>query len=230
MAHAFVILIISTLARPGRLRYFRNNRHFRKIFVQLGRPRGKEKDNGGGALLLLKHWVMVEQSHFLRHFLEAEADLRCFVGSFVRDRTAREDLFQDIAMTLWKTFAEYRDDRPFGAWARGIAMNKVRHYYGRSKRAGLLFSPQTMQAISDAFAKLERKSPAALDALEECVHALPEKSREILQMRYAESRDIDELSAFAGVSQTGIYKTLARLRKRLHDCIERRLLAHGESM
>jgi RNA polymerase sigma-70 factor, ECF subfamily len=173
---------------------------------------------------------MVEQSHFLQLFLEAETDLRCFVGSFVRDRAARDDLFQEIALTLWKTFAEYRDDRPFGAWARGIAMNKVRHYYGQSKRSALLFSPQAMQAISDAFAKLERKSPAALDTLEECVGALPKKSRDILRMRYAESRDIDEVSAFAGATQTGVYKALARLRKRLQECVERRLLAHGDSM
>ena len=171
---------------------------------------------------------MGEQKHFLELFLQAEADLRAFVGSLVRDRQSRDDLVQDVALTLWNKFAEYHTDQPFGAWARGIAMNRVRQFWEKSSRSPAPFSPRAMQAIADAFAKLERKSPAAVDALEECLQAVPEKSRRILQMRYVESRSIVEISAFAGIAVAAAYKALARLRERLRDCVEHRLLSQGE--
>jgi RNA polymerase sigma-70 factor, ECF subfamily len=169
---------------------------------------------------------MADQGHFLELFLQAEADLRAFVGSLVRDRQARDDVFQEVALTLWNKFAEYCPDRPFGAWARGVAINKVRQFWERSSRSPAPFSPRAMQAISDAFSTLERGSPAAFEDLEACLQSVPEKSRRLLQMRYVESQSIEEISTFAGVAVAAAYKVLARLRERLRDCVERRLKSH----
>jgi DNA-directed RNA polymerase specialized sigma24 family protein len=49
---------------------------------------------------------VVDQPYFLKLFLPAEADLRALIGSLVRDRQAREDLLQDITLTLWEKIAD----------------------------------------------------------------------------------------------------------------------------
>jgi RNA polymerase sigma-70 factor, ECF subfamily len=171
---------------------------------------------------------MADQALFLELFLQAEPNLRAFVGSLVRDRQARDDVFQEVALILWNKFGEYANDRSFGAWARGIAVNKVRQHWERTSRSPAPFSPRAMQAVSDAFAKLERRSPAAFDALEECLQSVPAKSRRLLQMRYVESRSIEDISAFAGVAVAAAYKVLARLRGRLRGCVEQRMMSHQD--
>ena len=68
---------------------------------------------------------MPEHDQFLPHFLAVQSDLRAFIGAAVRDAGTREDVFQEVAMILWKKFELYDPARPFGAWARGIATRKI---------------------------------------------------------------------------------------------------------
>jgi RNA polymerase sigma-70 factor, ECF subfamily len=166
---------------------------------------------------------LATQANFLQQFLAIEADLRALVGCFVRARQDREDVFQDAALTLWDKFGQRGPDEPFAPWARGVAMNKIRQYWDRQGRAPLPFSPQAVEAIVEAFNRRDEPAPVALDVLEKCLEAIPEKSRRLLGMRYAEALSVGDIAARSGVAAAGIYKALARLRERLEDCVRRRL-------
>ena len=63
---------------------------------------------------------MDRHAEFLRRFVECEGQLRAFIGALVRDRHGREDLVQEVALTLWQEFERYDAARPFAAWARGV--------------------------------------------------------------------------------------------------------------
>jgi RNA polymerase sigma-70 factor, ECF subfamily len=149
--------------------------------------------------------------------------LRAFIGAMVRERQDREDIFQEAVLTLWDNFAQYDPGRPFGAWARGIAMNKVRRYWQRAGRVPTPFSPEAILAILDAFERWETGRPVALEALEQCLEPLPPKSRRLLELRYKESLSVDEIAPVVGAAAAGVYKALSRLRARLQACIEHRL-------
>jgi RNA polymerase sigma-70 factor (ECF subfamily) len=171
---------------------------------------------------------MSEQSRFLRLFLQGEGDLRAFVGSLIRNRQDRDDVFQDIVVVLWEKFGEYRADESFGAWARGVAVNKVRQYWQRSKRQMAPLSPAAIDALADAFGRLEQPRAAALDALEECMRRVPQKSIQLLRLRYDDALSMEKIATSSGTGVAAVYKALARLRSRLRDCVERRLLARGQ--
>ena len=66
-----------------------------------------------------------DPEQFLPLFLAAQSDLRAFIGATVRDRALREDVFQEVAMVLWRTFDRFDASRSFGAWARGVAARKI---------------------------------------------------------------------------------------------------------
>ena len=51
---------------------------------------------------------MDPQNEFLTLFLEHQVGVRAFIGSLVRDRHTRDDLFQEVALTLWHEFAALR--------------------------------------------------------------------------------------------------------------------------
>jgi RNA polymerase sigma-70 factor, ECF subfamily len=171
---------------------------------------------------------MTEHKQFLRLFLQGEGDLRAFVGSLIRNRQDRDDVFQEIVTVLWEKFGEYQADQSFGAWARGVAINKVRQYWQRARRQVAPLSLEAVEALANAFAQLEEPRPAALDALEECMKRVPEKSARLLRMRYADALSMEKIAAAARIGVAAGYKAMARLRAKLRDCVERRLLTRGE--
>jgi RNA polymerase sigma-70 factor (ECF subfamily) len=170
---------------------------------------------------------MAPEEQFLRLFLQHQSDVRAFIGSLVRDPHARDDLFQEVALICWRDFDGYDPGRSFGAWARGIAANKVKQWWERSRRAPRAFSPHTVAAILEAFDRTESEAPAKLDALRACVDELPAKARRLLADRYQLLLKPGEIAKRLKTTRDAVYKALARTRIRLRECIRRRLAWQG---
>jgi RNA polymerase sigma-70 factor, ECF subfamily len=165
---------------------------------------------------------MNPNEQFLKLFLRHQGDLRAFLISVVRDRTHAEDLFQEAALTLWQSFAQYDPSRPFGAWARGIAMKKVLQAREKARRIPLAFSPQAIQAVLEAYDRMESRGPD-LDRLRECIQKLPERSRRVLELRYEQSLKLGEIARRSGGTLDAVHKLLCRVREALQTCLERRI-------
>src|SRR6478735_8234609 len=88
---------------------------------------------------------------FLRHYLSHEQELRAFVTAIMPEAGAREDLFQEVAASLWRSFHTFDSGRPFGNWARGVAMNKARQYRRKLFRAPLVLPEEAMIAVAAVF-------------------------------------------------------------------------------
>jgi RNA polymerase sigma-70 factor (ECF subfamily) len=165
------------------------------------------------------------QQEFLRLFLRYEAELKAFIGALVRDRHARDDLFQEVALILWEKFPGYDRTRSFGAWGRGIAANKMLQRWEKTGRVPTPLSPQAIQSVLDAYERTESAASARADALELCLERLAAKSRRLLAWRYEHSMSLDEIAGRLGHTLNAVYKALSRIRQRLQECIERRLTA-----
>jgi len=171
---------------------------------------------------------MDRQEEFLKLFLKHQADIKAFVGSVLRDRHAREDVFQEVALILWREYDRYDPGRSFGAWARGIAAKRMMQQWEKSNRVPIPFSPDAIQAVVDAFDRTETIASARADALERCLEKLPEKSRRLLALRYEQSLKLNEIAERVNASLDAVHKALSRIRARLQQCVERRLLAAQE--
>jgi RNA polymerase sigma-70 factor (ECF subfamily) len=174
---------------------------------------------------LLFHFVIpsVSSPDFLHFFRKAETDLRAFIGSVIRDSHAREDIFQEVSRTLWQKFDDYDLSRSFGAWARGIASRKILEARRRSARFPLLFPPETVEAIAEAFDESDEPAAAREAALKLCLDALPPRSRQILTARYDQRQPCEQIAQATGMNLKAIHQTLSRLRRGLHRCITARL-------
>jgi len=170
---------------------------------------------------------MADQEQFLRLFLQHQSDVRAFIGALVRDPHVRDDVFQEVALICWRDFGRYDPARSFGAWARGIAANKVRQGWERARSAPVAFSPETVAALLEAFDRTESQAPPKLDALRACIEELPEKARRLLAHRYQLLLKPDEIARRLETTRDAVYKALARTRIRLRDCIRRRLAWQG---
>ena len=173
----------------------------------------------------------MDTSHeqFLELLLSHQTQLKAFIGSILRDRHARDDVFQEVAMILWRQFDEYDRRLSFGAWARGIAANKVIHEIRKQNRVPSLLGSEAMDALLAAFERIAFQSSDRKDALSECLKLLPENSRLLLTMKYEESLPTEEIGQRLQKNSVSIYQSLSRIRAKLAECIRSRLDLAGDA-
>ncbi|MBL7223553.1 MAG: sigma-70 family RNA polymerase sigma factor [Candidatus Brocadiae bacterium] len=171
---------------------------------------------------------MADRDTIFRLLMQHEGEIRAFVGSMLRDRSLSDDVFQEVTLTLWEQADRYDASRPFCPWARGIAAHKVLERRRRDRRFPLAFSPETIEAVAQAFSRTETGSRHELDALERCFQRLPERSRRLLALRYEGDLSVGEIARRTGRTLDAIYQALSRARAALEECIRRRLAAEQE--
>lgn len=164
------------------------------------------------------------QARFLGLFLKHQDDMRAVIGSFIRDRSMADDVFQEMALTLWQKFDEFDPSRSFGAWARGIAVRKVLQRFDRNKRLPLSMDPATIEAVVEAFNDRDIHETAEMEsALGHCLQTLPERSRSLVRMRYEEGLSLQTMAERISSTLDAVNKALSRIRAALRDCVEHRL-------
>jgi len=169
---------------------------------------------------------MSDQSDFLRLYMSHLSEIRTFVRALVSSRQDCDDVCQEIAVVLWKKFDQYDPGRPFGAWARGIAVKEVQSFRGKSSRQPIPFSLETICAIRDEFDRRQpRSSSRLMDIVQRCIGRLTERARRLLSLRYERELTVCEIAARDKLTEAAIYKALARSRDSVRRCVQRTLAA-----
>ncbi|HXG09609.1 MAG TPA: sigma-70 family RNA polymerase sigma factor [Gemmataceae bacterium] len=166
---------------------------------------------------------MGERHEFLKLLLRHETDIKAFIGSLVLDPHLRDDVFQEVALVLWLQFDSYDPHRSFGAWARGIAYRKILELRHQNARFPVVFSPKTIQAVLDAYDRIEAAVSRKAEALRECLKELPDSSRHLLTLRYEDGLAAEEIARQKHSTVNAVYQALSRIRARLEECIRQRL-------
>lgn len=169
---------------------------------------------------------MVDQEQFLKLYLENEDHIKSFLRVLVRVQSDYEDICQSVAMTLWRKFDTYDESRPFGPWARGVAMREVLQSRRDSARCPTPFPAELVSSLLEAFehhAATASDTGARMEALKKCLEALPPKSRRFVQLRYRDAFSIADIAQQIGSTSAATQRALSRIRARLAECIGRRL-------
>jgi len=92
---------------------------------------------------------------------ESRPAVSAFVASVVRDFRDRDDVLQDFAVAVVESFESYDPDRPFVAWAMGVARNQVGLNLRKRRRDRLVFDEATIAGLAVAFSEVAPISPGS---------------------------------------------------------------------
>lgn len=165
-----------------------------------------------------------DQERFLRLWATAQPAVAGYISSLIRDSAAAKDLLQETSLVLFRKFTEYDDQRPFLAWALGVAKFQVLGYRRDAARDLLRFDPGLLEQFTDQWAE---SAPAAHDAaamLETCLGRLAGRARQIVQLRYFEELTAEDIARRFSKSGAAIRVLLQRIRAQLRACIEKHML------
>ena len=85
---------------------------------------------------------------FIRLFLPVERRVYAYIRSMVFNRADAEDLLQEVAATLWRSFDQFEPGTHFDRWALTAALNQVRYFRQKHRRNVLAFSEPLFETIA----------------------------------------------------------------------------------
>jgi RNA polymerase sigma-70 factor (ECF subfamily) len=153
----------------------------------------------------------------------AQPAVAAFISSIVPEFQDSDDILQQVAVAVIKNYDKYDRDRPFVAWAIGIAKNEVLMHRRRNSQNKLIFSTETIQRISELHEKESEKFNETKRALDICIKKLKGRWRRILEMRYLNEMSIPRIAQKLGMTTNAIYTAFHRTRTALRDCIDREM-------
>ena len=154
---------------------------------------------------------------------QAHPLVMAFVRSMVPDPVDAEDVLQQTAYDIATNFDEYDPERPFVAWAIGIAKYKVLSYRRDRGRDRSVLTGDAIEHIATAYADQSETLSDNARALQSCMEKLSDKAHALIEMRYAQNLKPAAIASRLGTTANTVSNALSRTRETLRDCIERTL-------
>lgn len=159
---------------------------------------------------------------FLAHFASAQPALQRFIAAHLPDLHEVEDVLQEVAICLWKNFADYAPGTPFRHWAIRVAQYKVLHARRAHARRRLVLTPALADRAADRYAALDfETAESRRRALDRCIDQLPVPQRELLLARYRRNRSCARIARESGRNENHVRILLFRMRDVLRRCMNR---------
>jgi RNA polymerase sigma-70 factor, ECF subfamily len=174
--------------------------------------------------------VQSRKAEFTTYLAGAQARLYGYIHSLIPDINDADDLYQQTALVLWNKFDEFDRGRGFFAWACGVARGEVANFARRRVRQRLYLSADVNLLLVEAHAEFtDAEQDDRRATLTRCVEKLPQADRELLTECYREPDGVHAAAGRRNRSPHSVYNSLRRIRKALHDCVNRALAHRPDS-
>ncbi len=155
--------------------------------------------------------------------------LTAYALSMTGDRQSSEDLVQEVFTTALNCQERYDGSHAVGAWLRGIARNKIREYWRKTKRLPVLVDMDVLESLDLAATAVENRCidpdyvEQRSEALRTCIGRLTARVREMLRLRYEKGHRSQEIGLSLKMSASAVDMGLSRARKALRECIRTKM-------
>src|SRR5262245_5631499 len=144
-------------------------------------------------------------------------ELPPIIARMIRRQTAtaspsdREDLLQEVLMSIHAARASYDPARPFMPWLKTIVVNRTIDFVRRHKRhAGPVLTDEMAADIADDTASEAAARYDAIDALQKAIRKLPAAQRSAIELLKLREMSLREAAATTGVSVSALKASVHR--------------------
>lgn len=158
------------------------------------------------------HPEIGKEKYFIELINEHQGLIHKVCMMYENDRDARNDLFQEIVLQLWKSFHTFRGDSKITTWMYHIALNTA--ISGLRKQTRKI---QT-QDLNDYHLNIAEREPdnpeEDFDKLQWAIRKLSEIDRAMIMMALDEV-PYDEIAETMGITQNNVRVRMNRIREKL---------------
>lgn len=151
---------------------------------------------------------MNDETEFLALLNTHGGIIRKVAGLYCDNGTDREDLQQEIAYQLWKSYGSFRGDSAPSTWMYRVALNTAMTRF-RRRTPRLIFRERLPEPSVPAAAEAEPKV-----RLLAAIRSLPRAERALVAL-YLEDMSHREIGAILGLSENNVGVKLHRIKNKL---------------
>jgi RNA polymerase sigma-70 factor (ECF subfamily) len=164
-----------------------------------------------------------DPERFVRLFVEGQREILRYILALVPDIDDAHDILQETAVDLWRKFDRYDPACPFAPWACRFAIRHVLKHRERQVRRNKYLSVESLTRIAGERIEDEGILEDRRRALEMCLERLSGADRLVVEQRYSRQMSVAKIAGLTGQNTSTLYKALERIRRRLFECVNRRL-------
>jgi RNA polymerase sigma-70 factor (ECF subfamily) len=172
--------------------------------------------------------VTRDQAWFIAQVRQHQSRLRASIRALGVRADAVDDFAQDTLLLAWQKIAEFGPGGDFGAWVEQIARRLIANERRKDARRSRLLAGEVTDLLllmaseaDKAGVRMEKADEFAV--LRSCLEQLPPYGREIIRLRYFENQSPGAIASYLGRPSDAVRQLLLRLRRKLLECVERRL-------
>ncbi|GBD36580.1 ECF RNA polymerase sigma factor SigW [bacterium HR36] len=156
-------------------------------------------------------------------FVAERHTLMGFIYTMVRDLAASEDIFQEVWIRLQEAIERGQAIDDPARWCRAVAKNLILHYWREKRVSKIVADTELLHLVEQALNEQPEDWSDQRQALLECIDQLPDRSRQLLRMKYDEGLSFATMAERLGRSVGGLKMALCRVRLALQECVNRKL-------
>ena len=168
-----------------------------------------EIDNGGGE----------KYKHFLPLILEYKERMQGYILMLVPRPSVAEDIMQETILVMWEKFHTFEAGTNFYAWAKCIALNKVREHHRKVQKVPVLFFDDEVMDKLNTEEEREPEKRVIIEKLESCLKTLSKVESKLIQLRFIDKIAIKDIALSWGKTSGFIYREMSKILYRLRECI-----------
>jgi RNA polymerase sigma-70 factor, ECF subfamily len=127
----------------------------------------------------------------------------------------KEDLINDIALELWKSYRRFKGDSKVSTWIYRVALNTSMNFK-RKKEKDRLFFPDDLNQFENQHLINEPPDSSDSEVLYQCIDELNQLNKAIILL-YLDGNSHEEISEITGISKTNVGTRISRIKEQIKD-------------
>jgi RNA polymerase sigma-70 factor (ECF subfamily) len=160
---------------------------------------------------------------FVRLLTTLQRPLYLYIRTLMSNPADVDEVYQQTNMVMWEKFDQFEEGTNFKAWAFRISRFEVYNHRSRRNKGGVRYSDALLEHLSQEAEELSYFADARAHALDDCLERLPDRDRDLIRRRFGVGADGQTVAAQLGRPIRWVYKAVARIRKSLVDCVDRKM-------
>jgi len=171
----------------------------------------------------------LNETPLIQQYLQFRSEFMGYLYAITRDSDLSEEIYQNAAVIVMEQAGKPDTLHDFRAWAKEVVRRQAFHAIRSREKASKLaraVSPEFFDVVSMAFLEDQTEAVAVSSesaALKECLNGLPTEKRLLITLRYESGASFDSISNQLNSTPAAIQRSLSRVRKLLHGCIQEKL-------
>lgn len=123
-----------------------------------------------------------------------------------------KDLFQEIAIQLWKSYPYFRGDSKFSTWMYSISLNTAMSLFRKNKK----YENEVSFSLTEYNFKQEETEniDEKINTMYQAIHQLNDVEKALIMM-YLDDKNYDEISEILGITQGNARVKMNRAKNKL---------------